>query len=384
MMNIPLFCASLATGIQVKIGDEVRELDRETLKKMPYFNAHLDPVVYMLTIPPYVKYRNIAAENLPEPSQPITLPLNTTWDDFMLLYNELERTSQESKTEDIKRDILDADLEPERILALLNLGQKLLTVEAALPVLDNLWLSMLKKQLYSESGIVAKAFFAPQENLLAIILALIRAEQKSIRIACYRMSHPEIMCELARAKKRGISVSVIVDRNDADPNEIENIHNAGINLYLWEKSEDITKPKMHHKFFLFAQNINDQPFLVTGSANCTWLAQEINEENIVVINDPTLIEAFDKEWSWRLKPVSEYMHSFGGTKEQYIENCVKVNQGKSKIFTPQAQALFAALVRIYAEYILVGSEPFGIEAIETKNAIEKDLEFLGKLNQGPQ
>lgn len=362
-----------ASTIKVNIAREIRSFNKNILLKMPYFRARLNPANYMLTIPAYANYKKIAAQALLEQSPTFMLPSPIKLDDFMFLYNELAQISTANPLEDIIKRISSAGATPERILTLLNLAQELLTVEAILPVLDEQWITMLKTRLASEDGIIAKAFFAPQENLLETVLALIKAEQKEIKVASYRVTHPEIVCELARAKNRGVRVSVIVDKNDSEPDEIKRMHKAGLYLYLWQRNWFNTKPKMHHKFFLFTQNVNDKPFLVTGSANYTWSAQEKNEENIVVLNDQTLIDEFNKEWG-QLKHFSEYQRQLWDTTEQYIADCLKLDQGNSHIFTQEAHALYTALVHLYVEYLFNGLiEPYGITSAEAQHAVSEQL-----------
>lgn len=397
--NSHFFCAadlnSETTGsstfdsnvVSVTSASESRELDRNILLKMPYFRARFHPALYMRTIPMYAKYIDTFKNALMTQSEKIqekpsiSLPDGTDINDFMFLYNELSRMPQ---NESIPIDVIVKEISrsgyatPKKMISIINLAQKVLTVPPILPFLDRFWINMIQERLATPDGTIAKAFFAPQEHMLETILALIKAEKKEISIACYRMTHPEIICELGRAKKRGVHVRVIVDSESADDEDIKKINRAGIYLYLWGRKWFDTKPIMHNKFYLFSQNINDQALLVTGSANCTWSAQEANEENIVILNDSTLITQFEKQFN-NLKFFSTYMEPEDPDAAYASINasCIKLDEALIDRFTPQARRLFIALARLFAEYILAGLvESFGISSLETEWEVTKQLKEL--------
>lgn len=62
------------------------------------------------------------------------------------------------------------------------------------------------------------------------------------------------------------------------------------------KTNNQYRELMHHKFLLFEENgSKNQPILITGSYNCSENAAEHNWENIVIIDDAAVIDAFREE-----------------------------------------------------------------------------------------
>jgi hypothetical protein len=163
-------------------------------------------------------------------------------------------------------------------------------------------IELLKEDLQPDSsGVIAKAFFAPARNMLDILLALIKAEQEEIRIACYLFSSPVIAQALHQATKRGVKVEVIVDG-------LQSADFRYLRICRWHAPSTLSSsstspthhPKMHNKFFLFSRNIHNQSIIVTGSANCTISAQTNNSENIIVSNNRSLFDQFAERYNYLL------------------------------------------------------------------------------------
>tara|TARA_R110001592_G_scaffold341474_2_gene630581 strand:+ start:15757 stop:16116 length:360 start_codon:yes stop_codon:yes gene_type:complete len=103
-------------------------------------------------------------------------------------------------------------------------------------------------------------------------------------ICVFTISDNNISEAILSAHKKGINVRVISDNDKAN--------DKGSDVYyLAEKGVDVkldTSPNhMHHKFAIF-----DQKVLVNGSFNWTRSASTVNEENITVLYDASLITSF--------------------------------------------------------------------------------------------
>jgi hypothetical protein len=374
-----------ADKLIVTVNGNSHPFERNTLMRMPYFRAQLFPALYMRAIPSYAKYINTFKDSLVRQTahtQSIPLPEGTDLNDFMFLYNLLDRISNiDNFTIDqmVKEIAQTGYSSPERMNSIFTLAQKLLTLPPVLPLLDQYWIHMIQNRLATPNGTIAKAFFAPQENMLESLLALIKAEKSQILIACYRMTNPEIICELAKAAQRGVRVNIVLDAVDGKE-DTSDILQAGIHLYLWERHWFGTKPKMHNKFFIFTSNIHDKSLLVTGSANCTWSAQEVNEENIVVLDDPILIADFTKEFnqlryfSKNLQPSSwEEAHAY------ISKTCFNLDEKSVNKFTPLAPLLFSAIARLFAKYVLTGlAKPYGINSLDAEAELSRQLKLLSQ------
>lgn len=174
----------------------------------------------------------------------------------------------------------------------------------------------LDSLLFKQNNCVAQALFTPQDNIAQTLIDLIENEKKSIKVAVYFITHHEIAAALAKAKLvNHVDVQIITDSS-----HLENSSNCqawylqenGVELFIPELPRpDLTNKHslMHNKFFIFEQNLHDQTLLVTGSFNCTYSAQKYNQENIVILDLPQLIQKYRNQFNWlklHAKPLALY------------------------------------------------------------------------------
>jgi phosphatidylserine/phosphatidylglycerophosphate/cardiolipin synthase-like enzyme len=81
-----------------------------------------------------------------------------------------------------------------------------------------------------------------------------------------------------------VSLRIVTDNDKAeDPgSDIQRLQSAGIPIRV-----DHSSDHMHHKFAVF-----DAACLITGSYNWTRSASEVNEENVVLLYDRSLVRQF--------------------------------------------------------------------------------------------
>jgi phosphatidylserine/phosphatidylglycerophosphate/cardiolipin synthase-like enzyme len=124
------------------------------------------------------------------------------------------------------------------------------------------------------------------------ILYSIESAKKTIRIALFTFTHPKILEELFKAKKRGVHVEVALDYSSslgASSKTVEFLEKRNISLYIGTKTK-----LLHHKWCLI-----DNTTLLLGSANWTKSAFAINEDCLLVIYKLNDLQKrqFQKIWS---------------------------------------------------------------------------------------
>jgi phosphatidylserine/phosphatidylglycerophosphate/cardiolipin synthase-like enzyme len=135
--------------------------------------------------------------------------------------------------------------------------------------------------------------FAPGEAPLRAIVRLIEEARGSIDVCVFTVTDDRITRALLAAHARGVRLRVVSDDDKAlDPgSDMRRLVDAGIAVRL-----DRTEAHMHHKFALF-----DRLRLLTGSYNWTRSAAEVNHENVLVSDEPRLVQpfgrAFDDLWA---------------------------------------------------------------------------------------
>jgi HKD family nuclease len=158
---------------------------------------------------------------------------------------------------------------------------------------------MQKKMLLLLISLTAQVFFSPNGGAKEAILKELTNAKNNIDVAMYILTDRELTKALVSAKERGVKVRVLLDMKSTE--EIE----YSKHLFLSKSKVDVrvnnTLPSntdkhsgiMHNKFAII-----DNKTLITGSFNWTHSAEELNNENLLIIKESKeLISKFEKEFS---------------------------------------------------------------------------------------
>ena len=132
------------------------------------------------------------------------------------------------------------------------------------------------------------ACFSPGDACLNTIIQHFRSARHRVDFCVFTLSDDRIAQEVIAAHDRGVALRFITD-NDKEMDsgsDVARLRDAGIATVV-----DRTDAHMHHKFAIF-----DGSLLLNGSYNWTRSACAYNEENVVVTNDPTLVQQFQREF----------------------------------------------------------------------------------------
>ncbi len=138
-----------------------------------------------------------------------------------------------------------------------------------------------------------EAHFSPGEAPLRAIVKLIEEARGSIDVCVFTVTDDRLTRALLEAHGRGLRIRLVSDDDKAldAGSDVARMQSAGIPVRL-----DRTEAHMHHKFALF-----DRLRLLSGSYNWTRSAADSNHENVLVSDDPRLVQpfcrAFDDLWN---------------------------------------------------------------------------------------
>ncbi len=165
-----------------------------------------------------------------------------------------------------------------------------------------------------EAKAATQVYFSPKDQVADRLVELIAKEKESIRIAIYCLTHRGIATALIQAKKRGVSVEMIVDPFSVKVRTpLARLAKAGIPIYVWdpiqtpeEQAKRPRSPLMHDKFCIFGKKN-----VWTGSFNFTNEAHRANQENVVILDEVNVVAAFQEQFN-RIKkegcrPYTEFM-----------------------------------------------------------------------------
>ena len=129
--------------------------------------------------------------------------------------------------------------------------------------------------------------FSPQGRCSAHIIREIEKAQKELLIAVYAFTNDELARAVAQAKKRGVSVQIVLDREFDAANEKSQgrfLEEQKISLKRISGMKPAAPEKepglMHQKFAVI-----DRKIVFTGSYNWTRSADNANDENLLWFRD---------------------------------------------------------------------------------------------------
>ena len=162
-------------------------------------------------------------------------------------------------------------------------------------------------QITAGAEMVVQACFSPLGKCPAHLLREIDSAKQELLVAVYAFTSDDLATALVQAKKRGVAVQVVVDREfdrananskgkllEAQKIPVRRI--AGAAAKMAEKDAGL----MHQKFAVI-----DRRVVFTGSYNWTHSAENRNDENLLMFRDARpLAEEYRKTffWLWERKP----------------------------------------------------------------------------------
>lgn len=135
--------------------------------------------------------------------------------------------------------------------------------------------------------------FTPPSGCGDLIAGEIARAKHSIFVQAYGLTSQKIIYQLEQAKDRGLDVRVLVDGGNLSDN-------AAVYEYLLKAGISVKYDKMpgiaHNKIMIL-----DKIKVITGSFNFTESADKRNSENVLLIEDKKLANAYLVNWHSRAR-----------------------------------------------------------------------------------
>ena len=136
--------------------------------------------------------------------------------------------------------------------------------------------------------------FTPWDNAEAMIVAAIRGAKQQILVQAFSFTSRALAYALIAAKRRGVEVQVIADREQtfsSEASRIPDLVKAGIPVAL-----EVRYQSAHNKVMVMDAGTADAA-VITGSYNWTYAAQNKNAENVLILRDnPDIVNAYAANW----------------------------------------------------------------------------------------
>jgi phosphatidylserine/phosphatidylglycerophosphate/cardiolipin synthase-like enzyme len=136
-------------------------------------------------------------------------------------------------------------------------------------------------------------YFSPQDSPEQYIVERIAQAERSVRFLAFSFTSDPVTEAMIARHAAGLTVEGVMEERNAEGvgAEYGKLREAGI-----EVLRDGNCYTMHHKIIII-----DGRTVITGSFNFTGRANELNVENLLIIDDPTLAARYDEEFArvWR-------------------------------------------------------------------------------------
>ena len=133
-----------------------------------------------------------------------------------------------------------------------------------------------------------EVYFSLSDNPQKEIIKNINQAESFINIAMYIFTDREIALPLVKARERGVKVRLYMDKDQVDYKYSQSRFLVQKGIKTRVSSNNYI---MHNKFAII-----DNRILLTGSYNWTFSANHRNDENLMVIDDPEIIEIFQNQF----------------------------------------------------------------------------------------
>jgi len=134
-----------------------------------------------------------------------------------------------------------------------------------------------------------EVYFAPEDKVASHLIPVLSAARESVRFMAFSFTSSDIADALIGLARRGVSVEGVVEERNADAayGQYNRLKEAGIPVW-----KDGNPYLLHHKVFIV-----DGETVVLGSYNFTSNAEKDNDENLLIIHNAEVAQAFLGEYS---------------------------------------------------------------------------------------
>lgn len=161
--------------------------------------------------------------------------------------------------------------------------------------------SYTSKPAVTENGI-SVYFPRAGQDAEGQLVSQLSAAKKTLDIAIYTFTDYKVANAVISAKKRGVAVRLISDRecsgNVSQQRTLSAVKSAGIPI----------KINSHQGLMHLKVSIIDDNVATTGSFNYTAAAQNENDENFVVIQNPQIAQTYEDEFNRMWNDTSNFQN----------------------------------------------------------------------------
>lgn len=165
------------------------------------------------------------------------------------------------------------------------------------------------------AGKLCEVYFSPSDETSLAIINAVNTADVDLQISLLIFTYFDLGTAVNNAKRRGVDVRGLIDQDTVGASsQINFLQRNGSNIKLFRAGG--TSAIYHHKVAIIdakPAGANSDPTVITGSHNWTVTAETKNDENILILHDPSVANIYLQEFEARWKEQGV------GTKEVPLE-----------------------------------------------------------------
>ena len=167
--------------------------------------------------------------------------------------------------------------------------------------------------LFQVGDALIESYFSPSDETNCHLIEAIQSGDHQILIGLLLLTRNDLVDEIIQLHQEGIDVRVILEDEESSLSALAQLRQAGVRVVTHDPS-----PIFHHKYAIIDEGYPESdPLVITGSHNWTWSADNINDENTLIIHDQRVTNIFRQEFEARwgeLNPTSIHTDLINGMK----------------------------------------------------------------------
>ena len=159
--------------------------------------------------------------------------------------------------------------------------------------------SQIEQQSVNVNGTPIQVIFTSEDHAIEeSIIPVINTATQSIRFLAFSYTDAPLAQAMIQRAQNGVNVAGVFEKvgSDADSAELKTLYCARVPV-----RRDNNPAFMHNKVIVV-----DQRYVITGSLNFSTNAEESNDENVIIIDNPDIanlyVQNFDRIWSLSSDP----------------------------------------------------------------------------------
>ncbi|MHB1416998.1 MAG: phospholipase D-like domain-containing protein [Chloroflexota bacterium] len=144
------------------------------------------------------------------------------------------------------------------------------------------------KPVISIEGTKVESYFSPQDQVASHVVEVVKQAKESVYFMAYSFTHDDIGQAIVEQAQAGRKVAGVFETTGSNTaySEYGRMKEAGLAVY-----QDGNPYSMHHKVIIL-----DEKVVIFGSFNFSASADDANDENLLIVHDPQLAQAFKAEF----------------------------------------------------------------------------------------